>query len=180
MLKSKDRIQDSYKTKRYVIYLWSAIHSGNMKEYFLPLFDYDRHCNELMLELIIKAGSPEKPVKLMAHILGAQQVWLNRCNGLANAYTVPVWPDWQVEELSPYMKNNPLAWAAFLAKADFTQRIVYKTSQGAAFDNTVTEILTHVINHGTHHRAQIGQHLKLAGIEELPLTDYIFWVRGQR
>ncbi|RYY37655.1 MAG: hypothetical protein EOP46_01790 [Sphingobacteriaceae bacterium] len=151
-----------------------------MKDYFLPLFDYDRYCNELMLELIIKAGNPEKPVMSMAHILAAQQVWLNRCNGVANAYTVPIWPDWQVKEFSPYINSNPTGWADFLEKADFTQRLKYKTSRGDTFENTVTEILTHVINHGTHHRAQIGQHLKFAGIEALPLTDYIFWVRQGR
>lgn len=151
-----------------------------MKDYFLPLFNYDSYCNQLMLDLIIKAGNPEKPLKLMAHIYAAQQIWLNRCNGLANAYTVPLWPNWQAEEISPYVESTPEAWANFLTNADFAQCLTYKTSQGASFKSSVTEILTHVINHGTHHRAQIGQHLKLAGVDALPPTDYIYWVRGGR
>jgi uncharacterized damage-inducible protein DinB len=34
-----------------------------------------------------------------------------------------------------------------------------------------------LINHGTHHRAQIGQLIKFDGLEILPNTDYIFYLR---
>ncbi len=48
---------------------------------------------------------------------------------------------------------------------DFEKTISYKNSKGDDFKNRLTDILTNVINHGTHHRAQAGQHLKLAGFE---------------
>jgi hypothetical protein len=45
-----------------------------MKDYFIQLFDYDQHANHLILKAVAEAGNPQKPVELMAHLLGAQQV----------------------------------------------------------------------------------------------------------
>ena len=53
-----------------------------MKDHFIRLFEYDRYANQIILDTIIKADNPEKPVKFMAHLLAAQQVWLNRAKGL--------------------------------------------------------------------------------------------------
>jgi len=61
---------------------------------------------------------------------------------------------------------------------DFDKRIAFKNSQGLPFNDKLVDILAHVINHGTHHRGQIGQDLKIAGIANLPVTDYIFYVRN--
>lgn len=151
-----------------------------MKQYFLPLIDYDLFCNRLMLDAIIKAGEPAQAVKLMAHILCTQQVWLNRCKSVANLGTVVIWPDWNVAEFTPYLEANHAAWREYIENNDLSRRLAYKNSKGLPFENTPVEILTHVINHGTHHRAQIGQQLKLSNIESLPVTDYIAWKWSQQ
>jgi uncharacterized damage-inducible protein DinB len=39
-------------------------------------------------------------------------------------------------------------------------------------------VLSHVVNHGTHHRAQIGEILKHYG-QDLSAQDYIFYVLGR-
>jgi uncharacterized damage-inducible protein DinB len=59
---------------------------------------------------------------------------------------------------------------------DFERLISYKSLRGDAFENKLIDILGHVINHSTHHRAQAGQYLKIAGTD-LPITDYIFYLR---
>ena len=48
---------------------------------------------------------------------------------------------------------------------------------GAPYEDKLLGILSHVINHGTHHRAQMGQQLLFAGATELPPTDLIFYLR---
>ncbi|MDB5136433.1 MAG: hypothetical protein JWP37_3036 [Mucilaginibacter sp.] len=53
-----------------------------------PIINYDNYTNRLISETIIKAGNPEKPVQLMAHLLAAQQIWLNRCKGEPNTGSV--------------------------------------------------------------------------------------------
>lgn len=116
----------------------------------------------------------------MAHLLAAQQIWYNRCNNLP-ASTSPLWPDWEAGSFTHIIQHNYDAWSKFVAglnEADFYRRIDYQNSKGNKFNEELIEILTHVINHGTHHRAQAAQYLKLAGLDNLPLMDYILYVRS--
>jgi uncharacterized damage-inducible protein DinB len=151
-----------------------------MKTYFTRLFNYDCHVNKIMVETIIKAGSPVKPVQLMAHLLAAQQIWLNRCKGLP-AIGGALWPDWKTDTFAGLINDNHTGWINHLdtlQPTDFEKLISYKNSKGDNFQNKLSDVLAHLINHGTHHRAQAGQHLKEAGIEILPSTDYIFYIRA--
>ena len=152
-----------------------------MKAYFTRLVNYDRYANDLILDAILKANQPEKPVKLMAHLLAAQQIWLNRCKGLP-APTGALWPDWQADTFADTIARNNADWLNYLdglQPEDLEKLVSYKNSKGDAFQNHLSDVLAHVINHGTHHRAQAGQHLKAAGFENLPNTDYIFYIRQQ-
>lgn len=151
-----------------------------MIAYFKQLFDYDRHSNLAILDTILSSGVTEgKPTELMAHLLAAQQTWLKRCKTLP-APGGPLWPDWKAEELKPIIEQNHQDWIDFLnslPEGGLEQSITYKNTRGEGFTNTLKDIVAHLINHGTHHRAQIGQLLKLSGVENLPVTDYIFYVR---
>ena len=116
----------------------------------------------------------------MAHLLAAQQVWLSRCKGLP-ATGVALWPDWKSNTFAVIIKNNSELWLNFLnasEPASFETVIAYQSFKGDNFESKLIDILTHVINHGTHHRAQAGQHLKLAGVQQLPITDYIYYLRN--
>ena len=150
-----------------------------MKAYFIQLFNYDHHQNLQISETIINAGNPEKPVKLIAHLLAAQQIWLNRCKG--EPTIGGVWPDWTPDTFEQIINDNHRAWINLLDYSDpddFDKMISYKSLNGDSHENKLSDILTHLINHGTHHRAQAGQHLKLAGAD-LPNTDYIFYLWEQ-
>jgi len=150
-----------------------------MRSYFLRLFDYDHYANALIANLINKAGNPEAAVKLMAHLLAAQQMWYSRCNYLPTENIV-LWPEGDAGTFARIIEERSALWIDFLNKlqdADFEKQIEYKNTKGEAFTNKLVDILGHVINHGTHHRAQIGQHLKLAGTD-LPFTDYIIYLRS--
>ena len=76
-----------------------------MKEHFIKLFNYDRHTNLQILDSIFAANQPETPVKLMAHLLSAQQIWLLRCK-LQPAQGIPLWPDWQTAQFKNLIKEN--------------------------------------------------------------------------
>ncbi len=152
-----------------------------MKDYFIRLFNYDRYASEIILKTIIIADNPQKEVQLMAHLLAAQQVWLNRC---LNIISVPVtlWPGLGngINDFDIIMSNNYTGWINFLdgcTEKKFDAVIHYKNTKGETYENHLMDILAHVINHGTHHRAQIGQLLKSSGTDNLPITDYIFYLR---
>ncbi|WP_295798569.1 DinB family protein [Mucilaginibacter sp.] len=152
-----------------------------MKAYFIRLFQFDAYANQIILDAIIKAGEPEKAVQLMSHILAAQQIWLNRCKGLPQA-VVELWigPGTKAAEFGEKIKENHEAWIKCLGDftdADFDKTIYYQNLRGDNWESKLVDILAHVINHGTHHRAQIGQQLKFNGAETLPNTDYIAYIR---
>ena len=152
-----------------------------MKTYFKDLFDYDRWANLQVLDAMNAEIKSAKATQLMAHILAAQQIWLNRCMYLPQP-PLNLWEPGEVDTstFGKVIPENHDAWVNYtggLADTDFGQIISYKRLNGEAFEDTVLNILTHVINHGTHHRAQIGQLLKFAGVESLPPLDYIFYIR---
>jgi uncharacterized damage-inducible protein DinB len=149
-----------------------------MKAYFIRLFNYDHYANLLIVSAILQTKEHEKAEQLMAHMLAAQQVWLARCKAQPVANAV-LWPDWKADTFKEMINDNHHKWIILLENLkdnDFERPISYKNLKGDAFENKLTDILGHVINHGTHHRAQAGQHLKVAGTD-LPITDYIFYLR---
>ncbi|MCO5950285.1 DinB family protein [Mucilaginibacter flavidus] len=152
-----------------------------MKAYFNRLFQFDAYANQIILDAIIKAGEPEKAAQLMAHILAAQQIWLNRCLGLPQA-AVELWigPGAKATGFAEKIQENHSAWIICLngfTDTDFDNTIYYQNLRGDKWESKLVDILAHVINHGTHHRAQIGQQLKFNGAETLPNTDYIAYIR---
>lgn len=150
-----------------------------MNTHFTNMFRYDRHANLQLLKLMAEADYPEKAVKLMAHVLGAQRVWLSRCTGGRDFPDAAVWPEWNAQELEPLLEENNRAWLTFIDQLEnkvWAEHIVYKNTRGNPFETRLRDIVAHVINHGTHHRAQIGQLLKRPD-ENLPPTDYIIYAR---
>lgn len=136
--------------------------------------------NLQLADIILKESGPSYSVKLMAHLLSAQQVWFARCNGGSNTGRV-LWPgDWEPDMLPSIIEQNSKDWLDLLSTftaTDFDKIISYQNMQGDQFETKLSDILTQVTNHGTHHRAQIGQQLKLSGVEKLPVTDYIAYIR---
>jgi uncharacterized damage-inducible protein DinB len=148
-----------------------------MKDYFIPLFEYNQYTNNKIAETILAANGPEKALDLIGHLLTAEQVWLRRLNGEQKVEVV-LWPKWPVEKLEGVIADNSAVWLSYLSKmidADFAKSITYINFQGKEFTMRITDILTHVINHGTHTRAQIGVYLKLAGVKKLPVTDFSYY-----
>ncbi|MBL4677079.1 MAG: hypothetical protein JKY70_12860 [Mucilaginibacter sp.] len=152
-----------------------------MKAHFTCLFHYDNFCNKLIIDLLLSTGLTGKPVDLMSHTLVAQQIWLSRCL-FRPSPTAELWAPGKIENLTAANNKNFQEWVTYidtLQPADFDTVFNYKNTKGIPFSDPLVDIITHVINHGTHHRAQIGQLLKAAGAE-LPSTDYIHYIRNHK
>ncbi len=151
-----------------------------MKKHYIRQFQYDTYANRLILKAMKDNGITEKSRSLLAHILSAQQIWLKRFKGESTAGCI-LWPDWTADTFETIITENDHNWTSFLSgfseNMNFQDRMEYKDTKGNPYSNAMADVLTHVINHGTHHRAQISQHLKLNGAETVPVTDYIFYVR---
>jgi len=67
-------------------------------------------------------------------------------------------------------------WMRTLHEEDLSRRVDYTNSQGERWSNTIEDILTHVVLHGTYHRGQIATIVRQSG-ETPAYTDYIHAVR---
>lgn len=138
---------------------------------------YNNWANAIQLDALkANAGSlAESSVALFSHIVNAQTIWLSRING----YT-PTTAVWQVNDLETC--NSLLAISANeLLAIDVTfasgnSLVKYNNTAGDYFETSVADIILHVCNHGTYHRAQIAREMKLQGLKPVN-TDYIQFVR---
>lgn len=116
---------------------------------------------------------PEKALSLFNHVLNAQHIWATRILGQAPNFAV--WAVHQPSELAAIAEANHQLLQQILENVPLAQTINYQNTQGE-YSNVVKDILFHVVNHSTYHRAQIASILKSVGIEP-PVTDYIILKR---
>ena len=118
---------------------------------------------------------------LFSHLLTAEEVWLCRAKGLA-APVQRLWEIYSVETLQRMLEENSQAWTDYLnsiEEKDLQREVSYQNTKGESFTTRLDDIITHLVNHGTHHRAQIAsmlQHEKILS----PVSDYIAYIREQK
>jgi RimJ/RimL family protein N-acetyltransferase/uncharacterized damage-inducible protein DinB len=124
--------------------------------------------------------SPEqrKGIELLGHILGAEQVWLSRMNGVTP--TTAVWPALSLEQVDALARDNDRAFRELIfgqSVEGLRRNISYRTSGGDEYVSTVEDILLHLFLHGAYHRGQIAQGQRADGLVPAS-TDYIAFARG--
>lgn len=146
-----------------------------MEAFFKEIFSYHHHFNQKLIDQVeqYQEQIPEKSIQLLCHILNAHQIWNARILHL---------PPFAVNDRYPFDKcrsidtENHLNTDKILAAYDLETPIKYKNTKGNEYSNKLKDILFHVANHSTHHRAQIIASIRQAGIEPI-VTDYIFFKR---
>lgn len=117
----------------------------------------------------------------LAHILGADWVWLQRWLGAAPR----AFPEWDLSThdlLRAKWGEVERAQRDFvdgLADEDIGRVIAYTMMSGAAFANPLGELCRHVVNHATYHRGQVVTMLRQLDVEP-PHTDLIVYYREGR
>ncbi|WP_263788156.1 DinB family protein [Salinibacter grassmerensis] len=148
---------------------------------FRSLFEYDRWASDRLLDTMQAAGSvPSRAPNLLMHLLRAQDVWHGRIESTDHA-DQDLWVEASLEDCARRAEQAAHRWKRLLDKLaddDLDRLIAYRNSKGTAFETPLREVLSHVVNHGTHHRGQIALLLREGGIAPPP-TDYIFYLREQ-
>jgi uncharacterized damage-inducible protein DinB len=116
--------------------------------------------------------------ELLAHILGAEHVWLARING--KPAEVAVWPNLSLDQCADLARRNQAGYRWLLEQlrqGGAAESVRYTNSAGRELETRKDDILLHVALHGSYHRGQIAARLRTGGAEPSP-TDYIAFVRG--
>jgi uncharacterized damage-inducible protein DinB len=149
-----------------------------MLEHISNLFSYDDWANrEVLGSLQALNPLPERSAKLLAHILSAERLWLERL--LVQKQTLPVWPLSTLAQCKLEVDQLPGLWKNYLTalgEAGLARSLTYKNTKGESFSSQKQDILLHVVMHSAYHRGQIAADMRAAGFTP-PYTDFIHAVR---
>ena len=150
----------------------------NIADYMRRQFAYNEWANrEVLAAIRISAAASGRSVQLMAHILSAEKLWLERLKQQPQG--LPVWPALNLEQCEAQTAELGRLWHEYLeliTAGDVAQSVSYKNSKGEAWTSTVLDILTHVVMHSAYHRGQIASHMRTSG-QTPAYTDFIHAVR---
>ncbi|HEU4830054.1 MAG TPA: DinB family protein [Gemmatimonadales bacterium] len=156
-------------------------HAAPASAGFRPLLEQLAWADERALQTLRSSPADEPRAReLLAHVIGAETVWLARIEG--REPDLAVWPPLTLDECEAASRRVRAGYAALLARiesdpAELTRMVHYRNSAGLEFDSSVTDILRHVALHGAYHRGQVALLARMSGIAP-QATDYIAWARG--
>lgn len=150
----------------------------SLKEHLEQLLQYDHWANDLIIEaLIAHKITDEKLIYWMSHLMNTEKVWLERMmetEGDSAPHTVHALSD--IPGLLENAHEELMDWLKEQSEESLHQTVHYTNSKGKPFENKMKDIFAHIINHSTHHRAQIAAAMRNMDIAP-PATDYIFYMR---
>ena len=141
-------------------------------DYLRRQFVYEGWANREVLKAIRAAGNGDKrSLQLMAHILAAGRVWLERLRQIPQS--VPVWPQSDLAGCEVEAKQLESQWLEYLKSAvELSQAVTYKNTKGESWSSSIGDVLTHVLMHSAYHRGQIASHMREQG-HTPAYTDFI-------
>ena len=147
-----------------------------MKDYFKEILEYSHYYN---LEIINKFNDgdlhfivPDRAVELLSHTLNAQKIWNERLKGKSDS--VEVWEVQEVDKLESIENENYKESLALLESEDLDRIVKYSNSKGESYQNSVKDILFHIVNHSTYHRGQIATEFRKQGIDPV-VSDFVYY-----
>jgi len=153
------------------------------------LYDYNAWANRRSLDAAEKLTSEQftKPMgssfgsvrDTLAHICGAEWVWLERFQGRSPASLPDASECADVDSLrAKWMAQEArlLAFVGKLTQADLNRVMEYKTLKFGVYRNPLWQAMQHVVNHGTYHRGQVTTLLRQLGVQPI-LTDLMHYYR---
>lgn len=157
---------------------------------FHTLYDYNSWANRRVLEACAPLsaeeftrhnGSSFPSVRdTLAHICGAEWIWLERWNGRVPTGGIPAptdYPDFEtLKRRWTEVGNDLLGYIASLAPADVNRIVEFKTLAGVPFSQPLGHCLQHLANHSTYHRGQVTTMLRQLGAKPAT-TDLIYFYR---
>lgn len=146
-----------------------------MNEILKEAFEYHHFFNQKFIAKMMENYEqlPVETFPLFCHVLNAHQIWISRILH-TTAFTVKQLHD--ITDCPQIDRENFHNSIRVVEEFNLNEMLSYTNSSGESFSNKISDILFHVINHSTHHKAQISSQFRQAGIEPL-ITDYIFYKR---
>jgi uncharacterized damage-inducible protein DinB len=117
----------------------------------------------------------------LVHVYAADRIWLarlqheNRTEFVSDAdHSLAV-----LQNEWPFLRERWKKWAALLTDEQVFSEIEYTDLKGRSWKQPLSQIILHVVNHGTHHRGQVSGFIRALGQVPPPL-DFIAYCREMK
>lgn len=153
------------------------------------LFAYDSWANRRILDVCAPLSTEQFTRDLgssfgsvrgtLAHILGAEWLWLERFRGRSHG-SIPSadqYPDLaSLRARWTQFEGDLLSYVNGLSPADLERSFDYKDTKGTPHSSLLWQTLQHLANHSTYHRGQVTTLLRQLGAKPVS-TDMIGFYR---
>jgi len=147
------------------------------KDYYISLFEYNKWANSQIAEVLAQSDEvPSKCKILFHHISATTETWLSRITEVDRHYN-NLFEESDLKENSKTLTRLEDKWIEFLKNVkDLVTSVKYKNTKGTEFENSLIDIISHLLTHNHYHRGQINLLLRQNEIEPV-VTDYILYKR---
>jgi uncharacterized damage-inducible protein DinB len=149
----------------------------NTLEHLRHLFAYNDWATRRIVTALKEAPS-EKAQRILAHLLITEREYYERLYG-KDSTGFDFWPDLSLAECGALARETAEKYEKLLRRFDeegLDLPVRYRTSEGAPYENTFREMLSHVLFHSSIHRGNIILKLREEGFVP-PKIDYIIYLR---
>ncbi len=147
-----------------------------MDELIKKLCAYDAWADRVVCEALTTVPAQNAGVaRLVGHLMGAKEIWLQRIGGGAGPATER-FPSVEISEAVGRLKIADAEMLRLASGDNLEAVIAYRDTKGDPHQEPLRDILIHLVNHSTYHRGQLATAIKAAGGEPAG-SDYILWVR---
>jgi uncharacterized damage-inducible protein DinB len=147
-----------------------------MKKHFERMLAYNIWANKTVFQALTDQNGSEEMWAKLSHVVVAEQLWQSRLSGIP--YSGPgVFDLVEPLLLQDLMEKNARAWAQLLeTETDLSKSYDYRLLNGTESRSVLSDILTHIFNHGSYHRGQIATLMRQEGLQPA-VTDFIAFAR---
>ena len=153
------------------------------------LFEYNAWANRRVVDSILRLNAEQFSRNLggshgsirgtLAHLAGAEKIWLERWQGKAGNKLLAELEFDTIEKATRRLKEIDTEMADFIhqfPESDLEKSKGYTTTEGKNYSNLFRHMFTHLLNHSSYHRGQLAALLRQAGAVPSP-TDLIIFYR---
>ncbi|BCS32243.1 diguanylate cyclase [Luteitalea sp. TBR-22] len=115
----------------------------------------------------------------LAHLQGAEWIWISRFKGESPTQSLPLERFATLDELRAAWVVTEADLRALVdgLPADGSARVAYRLLNGQPGENTIAELVQHLVNHGTYHRGQVVTMLRQLGATPPASMDLVAFFR---
>jgi len=152
----------------------------------IHLYDYNiwankqviSHLESLPRELFLKEIDLgfKSIAEIIGHIAAVDEVWFSRIREADETTLIVTKPFKSIEEANECFSNLQAQIREYLLSVNTDKIITYKNTMGLEFQNSISDLVQQIVNHGTYHRGNITTILRYFGYKGIQ-TDYIAFLR---